>query len=81
MGGVGGGGGWRVFIASQQNSKAGQQEGKQALEGELTNGHQVFNLLGGTKVCQLDPASIVHQDVGSLDVAMHDVVLVQILQA
>ena len=49
--------------------------------GEITYSDQVLNLFGGAKVCQLDPASIVHQDVGALDVTVHDVVLVQVLQA
>lgn len=45
-----------------------------------TNGDQILNLLGGAKVCQLNAASIVHQNVGPLDVPVHDVVLMQVLQ-
>ena len=49
--------------------------------GKITYSDQVLDLLGGTEICQLDPAGVVHQDVGALDVPVHDVVLVQVLQA
>mmetsp|Transcript_44695 Transcript_44695/g.113111 ORF Transcript_44695/g.113111 Transcript_44695/m.113111 type:complete len:508 (+) Transcript_44695:335-1858(+) len=42
--------------------------------------HQVLDLLGGAEVRELHHARVVHQDVGALDVAVHDLVGVQELQ-
>ena len=78
--------------AQQEGQRAAERlvsllEGKRCQQrttpkgGEITYSDQVLDLFGGTKVCQLDPAGIVHQDVGPLDITVHDVVLVQVLQA
>ena len=45
-----------------------------------THGDKVLNLLGGAKVGNLDKSGVVNQDVGTLDVAVHDLVVVQVLK-
>eukprot|EP00951_Prasinocladus_malaysianus_P050666 scaffold682747_cov62-Prasinocladus_malaysianus.AAC.1 len=48
--------------------------------GARVHGHEVLDLLRGTKVSQLDHASVVHKDVGPLYVSVHDLVRVQELK-
>lgn len=45
-----------------------------------TNGHKILNLLGGSEVSKLDEPCDVDQYIGALDVTVHDLVLVEILQ-
>lgn len=55
----------------------------QALGGRLAAaaGEQARDLFGRAEVGQLHVALAVHQNVAALDVAVHDVVAVQVLQA
>lgn len=46
----------------------------------FTYGGQTLDLFGGAKICQLDQACVVHQNVGTLDVAVHDAIPMQVLQ-
>ena len=40
----------------------------------------VFDLFGNPEIGNLDPALVIHQNIGSLDIPMDDIALVQVIQ-
>ena len=48
---------------------------------DLTHGDQGLDGFGSAKVGQLDQTMVIHQDVGALDVPVHHLLLVQVVQA